>query len=216
MKFLDQAKIYIKSGAGGNGCVAFRREKFIEFGGPNGGDGGKGGDVWVECVHNLNTLIDYRYQQHFAAENGRPGMGQNRAGPNGSDCIDQGAARDAGFRGGWRDTACRSDGAGSANTSCEGRQWRFRQCPFQERDEPGAASCQSWTAGRRADDLAATEADRGRRPRRLAECRKIDISRDRQRGETQDRRLSVHDVASRISGSCGPAMSISCWRIFRA
>ncbi|AGK56401.1 GTPase CgtA [Hyphomicrobium denitrificans 1NES1] len=87
MKFLDQAKIYIKSGAGGNGCVAFRREKFIEFGGPNGGDGGNGGDVWVECVQNLNTLIDYRYQQHFSAQNGTPGMGQNRAGPNGRDCI---------------------------------------------------------------------------------------------------------------------------------
>ncbi|SFV25771.1 GTPase ObgE [Hyphomicrobium facile] len=87
MKFLDQAKIYIRSGAGGNGCIAFRREKFIEFGGPNGGDGGKGGDVWVECVQNLNTLIDYRYQQHFFAENGTPGMGQNRAGPNGKDCT---------------------------------------------------------------------------------------------------------------------------------
>jgi GTPase len=87
MKFLDQAKIYIKSGAGGNGCIAFRREKFIEFGGPNGGDGGNGGDVWVECVQNLNTLIDYRYQQHFSAQNGTPGMGQNRAGPNGRDCI---------------------------------------------------------------------------------------------------------------------------------
>jgi GTP-binding protein len=87
VKFLDQAKIYIKSGSGGNGCIAFRREKFIEFGGPNGGDGGQGGDVWVECVQNLNTLIDYRYQQHFSAENGRPGMGQNRTGPNGADCT---------------------------------------------------------------------------------------------------------------------------------
>jgi GTP-binding protein len=87
MKFLDQAKIYIKSGAGGNGCVSFRREKFIEFGGPNGGDGGKGGDVWVECVQNLNTLIDYRYQQHFSAENGKPGMGQNRSGADGRDCT---------------------------------------------------------------------------------------------------------------------------------
>jgi len=87
MKFLDQAKVYIRSGAGGNGCIAFRREKFIEFGGPNGGDGGKGGDVYVECVQNLNTLIDYRYQQHFFAENGTPGMGQNRAGPNGKDCT---------------------------------------------------------------------------------------------------------------------------------
>ena len=83
MKFLDQAKIYIASGDGGAGCVSFRREKFIEFGGPDGGDGGKGGDVWVECVANLNTLIDYRYQQHFKAETGRGGMGKNRAGGSG-------------------------------------------------------------------------------------------------------------------------------------
>ncbi len=87
MKFLDQAKIYVKAGDGGNGCVGFRREKFIEFGGPDGGDGGHGGDVWAECVANLNTLIDYRYQQHFKARNGTPGMGKNRAGPNGDDCI---------------------------------------------------------------------------------------------------------------------------------
>ena len=85
MKFLDQAKIYIASGAGGAGCVSFRREKFIEFGGPDGGDGGKGGDVWVECVANLNTLIDYRYRQHFKAEAGRPGMGKNRSGAAGAD-----------------------------------------------------------------------------------------------------------------------------------
>jgi GTPase len=87
MKFLDQAKIYIRSGSGGNGCIAFRREKFIEYGGPNGGDGGKGGDVWVECVGNLNTLIDYRYQQHFFAKNGGGGMGQERTGAGGEDCI---------------------------------------------------------------------------------------------------------------------------------
>ncbi|MGL4396292.1 MAG: GTPase ObgE [Hyphomicrobium sp.] len=85
MKFLDTAKIYIKSGDGGNGCIGFRREKFIEFGGPDGGDGGRGGDVWIECVNNLNTLIDYRYQQHFKAANGQGGMGQNRAGANGDD-----------------------------------------------------------------------------------------------------------------------------------
>src|SRR6476620_9820397 len=87
MKFLDQAKIYIRSGDGGAGAISFRREKFIEFGGPNGGDGGKGGDVWVACVQNLNTLIDYRYQQHFSAGNGTPGMGQNRTGPDGADCT---------------------------------------------------------------------------------------------------------------------------------
>jgi GTPase len=87
MKFLDQAKVYIKSGDGGNGCIAFRREKYIEFGGPNGGNGGRGGDVWIECVDNLNTLIDFRFQQHYIAKNGRPGMGQERAGPNGDDVI---------------------------------------------------------------------------------------------------------------------------------
>jgi GTPase len=87
MKFLDEAKIYIQSGAGGNGCISFRREKFIEFGGPNGGDGGHGGDVIAECVDGLNTLIDYRYQQHFKARPGGGGMGKDRHGANGPDCI---------------------------------------------------------------------------------------------------------------------------------
>jgi GTP-binding protein len=87
MKFLDEAKVYVQSGAGGNGCVSFRREKFIEFGGPNGGDGGRGGDVVVEAVEGLNTLIDYRYQQHFKAERGGNGMGKDRHGANGKDVI---------------------------------------------------------------------------------------------------------------------------------
>jgi GTP-binding protein len=87
MKFLDTAKVHIRSGDGGNGCVAFRREKFIEFGGPNGGDGGKGGDVWIEAVDNLNTLIDYRYRQLVAAANGRHGMGKEMAGANGADAV---------------------------------------------------------------------------------------------------------------------------------
>lgn len=87
MKFLDEAKIFLKSGDGGNGCVAFRREKFIEFGGPNGGDGGRGGDVWVEAVDGLNTLIDYRYQQHFKAERGHHGMGSDRSGAKGEDAV---------------------------------------------------------------------------------------------------------------------------------
>jgi GTP-binding protein len=87
MKFLDQAKVYVRSGDGGNGAVSFRREKFIEFGGPDGGDGGKGGDVWAECVTNLNTLIDFRYQQHFKAQNGQQGMGRNRSGKGGEDVV---------------------------------------------------------------------------------------------------------------------------------
>ena len=85
MKFLDEAKVYIRSGDGGAGSVSFRREKFIEFGGPDGGDGGRGGDVWVEAVNGLNTLIDFRYQQHFKASVGVHGMGRNRTGANGSD-----------------------------------------------------------------------------------------------------------------------------------
>jgi len=87
MKFLDTAKVYIASGAGGNGIVSFRREKFIEFGGPNGGDGGRGGDVWAEAVDNLNTLIDYRFQQHVKAKNGQHGMGREMTGANGDDAI---------------------------------------------------------------------------------------------------------------------------------
>lgn len=82
MKFLDQAKIYVKAGDGGAGCVSFRREKFIEFGGPNGGDGGRGGDIVVECVQGLNTLIDFRFQQHFKARTGEHGMGKDRHGAN--------------------------------------------------------------------------------------------------------------------------------------
>jgi GTP-binding protein len=85
MKFLDQAKVYIRSGHGGNGCVSFRREKYIEFGGPNGGDGGRGGDVWAECAANLNTLIDFRFQQHFQAGRGGNGAGRDRHGSNGAD-----------------------------------------------------------------------------------------------------------------------------------
>ena len=87
MKFLDQARIFIRSGDGGAGSVSFRREKFIEFGGPDGGDGGRGGDVVAECVDGLNTLIDYRYQQHFKAKTGGHGMGKNRSGAGGADVV---------------------------------------------------------------------------------------------------------------------------------
>jgi GTP-binding protein len=87
MKFLDEAKVYIRSGDGGNGCVAFRREKFIEFGGPSGGNGGKGGDVIIESVDGLNTLIDYRYQQHFKAPKGVNGMGKDCHGANGKHIV---------------------------------------------------------------------------------------------------------------------------------
>jgi GTP-binding protein len=87
MKFLDQAKVFIRSGDGGAGAISFRREKFIEFGGPDGGDGGRGGDIWAEAVDGLNTLIDYRYQQHFKARTGGHGMGRNMAGAKSPDVV---------------------------------------------------------------------------------------------------------------------------------
>ncbi|MBM9595513.1 GTPase ObgE [Roseitranquillus sediminis] len=87
MKFLDLAKVYIRSGSGGAGAMSFRREKFVEFGGPDGGDGGRGGDVWAEAVEGLNTLIDFRYQQHFFARNGQGGMGRQRTGKDGDDIV---------------------------------------------------------------------------------------------------------------------------------
>ena len=87
MKFLDQAKIYVASGKGGKGCVSFRREKYIEYGGPNGGDGGRGGDIVFITDQNLNTLIDFRYQQHFKAMKGQDGMGKNKTGASGEDII---------------------------------------------------------------------------------------------------------------------------------
>ncbi len=87
MKFLDEAKVYVRSGDGGNGCVAFRREKNVAFGGPNGGDGGRGGAVIIECVGGLNTLIDYRYQQHFKAKRGQDGRGSDRSGAAGPDVV---------------------------------------------------------------------------------------------------------------------------------
>src|SRR5579885_3358277 len=87
MKFLDQAKVWVRSGDGGAGAVSFRREEFIPRGGPDGGDGGRGGDVWIEAAEGLNTLIDYRYQQHFKAETGGHGMGRNRSGAAGADVV---------------------------------------------------------------------------------------------------------------------------------
>ncbi len=87
MKFLDQAKIYIKAGNGGSGSASFRREKFIEFGGPDGGDGGDGGSIIIESDRNLNTLIDFRYAQHFKAQHGKPGSKRNKTGANGKNLV---------------------------------------------------------------------------------------------------------------------------------
>ena len=87
MRFLDEAKIYLKAGDGGSGCTSFRREKYIEFGGPDGGDGGDGGNIYIKAVGNLNTLIDFRYKQHFKAGRGKNGAGRSKTGPSGKNLV---------------------------------------------------------------------------------------------------------------------------------
>ena len=163
MKFLDEAKVYIRSGDGGNGCVAFRREKFIEFGGPNGGNGGSGGDVVVEAVDGLNTLIDYRYQQHFKARPGVTGMGKDRHGASGNDVVLKVPVGTQIFDEDEETLLADLTEDRPARGAGRGRQRRLRQRAFQVVDQPRAAQRQSRAAGRGALDLAAPQADRRRR-----------------------------------------------------
>jgi GTP-binding protein len=151
MKFLDQAKIYLRSGDGGAGCVSFRREKFIEFGGPDGGDGGRGGDVIAEVAEGLNTLIDFRYQQHFKAKRGGHGMGRNRTGADAPDVIlrvppgteiledDQETVIADLTRPGERVVLCRGGQGGRGNT-------RFKSSTNRapRRADPGRAGEERW------------------------------------------------------------------------
>ena len=143
MKFLDQAKIYVKAGDGGAGAVSFRREKFIEFGGPDGGDGGRGGNVVAECADGLNTLIDYRYQQHFKAKIGMHGMGKNRAGANSPDIVLKVPQGTQIFAEDGETLIADLTEVGQRVVVCQGRQWRLRQRLFQVVDQPGAAPRQS-------------------------------------------------------------------------
>ena len=138
MRFLDVAKVYAASGAGGNGCIAFRREKFIEYGGPYGGDGGRGGDVLAEAVENLNTLIDYRFQQHVKAKSGEGGKGKVMTGANGDDAIMKVPVGTQIYEEDGETLIADLDRARPARAPAARRQWRLRQCPFQERHQPGA------------------------------------------------------------------------------
>ena len=143
MKFLDQARVYIRSGDGGAGCVSFRREKFIEFGGPDGGDGGRGGDVVVECAAGLNTLIDFRYQQHFKAKTGMHGMGRNRAGGRGADAVLKVPVGTQVFDEESGAMLADLTQGGRARRRRQGRQRRLRQRPFHHLDQSRAAPRQS-------------------------------------------------------------------------
>ena len=158
MKFLDEAKIYIRSGNGGGGAVSFRREKYIEYGGPDGGDGGKGGDVWIESVDGLNTLIDFRYHQHFKAETGVHGMGRNRhGGANGADAVMKVPVGTQVFAEDKETLLLDMDNGNGrqAGAPAQGRQRRVRQHLLQGPGEPGFDPCQPRPGRAGAVDLAA-------------------------------------------------------------
>ena len=138
MKFLDQAKIYLRAGDGGNGCVGFRREKFIEFGGPDGGDGGKGGDIIFEAARNLNTLIDFRYHQHFKAERGQDGMGKNCTGRHGKDLVIKVPVGTEVLSEDKEEVIADLSRDGQRIQLLKGWQRRIRQHTFQRAFEPGA------------------------------------------------------------------------------
>ena len=154
MRFLDQAKVYIRSGDGGNGCLSFRREKFIEFGGPNGGDGGRGGDVWVECVSNLNTLIDFRYQQHFKASSGKHGMGSNMTGAAGDSAVLKVPPGTQVFAEDNETLLADLVEPGQRASDCRRRKRRLWEHTLQVFDEPRTAPRKSRPTRHRNDDLA--------------------------------------------------------------
>jgi hypothetical protein len=196
MKFLDEAKVYVRSGDGGNGCVSFRREKFIEFGGPNGGDGGRGGDVIVQAVDGLNTLIDYRYQQHFKAKSGRGGMGKDRHGASGDDIVLKVPAGTQVYEEDGETLLADLTAVGERVVLRARRKRWLRQRPVQELHQPGATPRQSRPARGGAHHPAAPQADCRCRHYRAAKRGQIDLSRRRERGQAEDRRLSLHDAAS--------------------
>src|ERR1700722_3562279 len=171
MKFLDQCKVYIRSGAGGAGAVSFRREKFIPMGGPDGGDGGRGGDVWVEAVEGLNTPIDYRYQQHFKAATGGHGMGRDRHGANGADVVLRVPVGTEVLEADRETLIADLDQAGAKVRLGGGGNRRLRQRSLQGAGEPRATPRQPRPAGRGARAVAAPEADRRCRSGRPAERR---------------------------------------------
>jgi hypothetical protein len=196
MKFLDEAKVYIRSGDGGNGCVSFRREKFIEFGGPNGGDGGRGGDVIVTAVNGLNTLIDYRYQQHFKAQNGAGGMGKDRHGANGKDIVMKVPAGTQIYEEDGETLLADLTEVGQTVTIARGGNGGFGNAHFKSSTNQAPRHANPGLPGRGTHHPAAAQADRRCRHRRPAERRQVDFPCRGQRRQAEDRRLSVHHAAS--------------------
>ena len=216
MRFLDQAKVYIRSGDGGNGCLSFRREKFIEFGGPDGGDGGHGGSVWVECVENLNTLIDFRYQQHFKAGNGKHGMGANRAGASGDDAVLKVPPGTQVFAEDNETLLADLVHPGERALIAAGGNGGFGNAHFKSSTNRAPRRVNPGPAGPRDDDLAAAQAHRGCGHYRAAQCGQIDVSGGGERGQAENRRLSRSRRCIPISAWSKRAISTSCSPTFRA
>ena len=215
MHFLDQAKIFVRSGAGGPGAVSFRREKYIEYGGPNGGQGGKGGDIIFEAVAGLNTLIDFRYTQHFRAPRGKGGAGpeHDRRGRRRPD--HQGARRDPDpRRRRGAQPARRLHRGRAADRLPQGRRRRARQCQLQDLDQPHPAPARHGLAGRGDVRLAAAEAARRFGAGRAAQRGQVDLPQPHHQRRRQGRRISLHHAAPAVRAWSATRAASSCWPTF--
>jgi hypothetical protein len=192
MKFLDQAKVYVRSGAGGAGSVSFRREKFVEYGGPDGGDGGRGGHVYAEAVEGLNTLIDYRYQQHFKAGTGGHGMGQNRTGRGGNDVVLKLPVGTQIFEEDRETLIADLTEVGQRVLLARGGNGGFGNQRFKSSTNQAPRRANPGPAAGRALDLAAPQARRRCGPRRAAQRGQVIAAGAPVGGPAQDRRLSLH------------------------
>jgi hypothetical protein len=195
MKFLDYARVTIRSGGGGAGCVSFRREKFVEFGGPDGGDGGRGGDVWVEAVEGLNTLIDFRYQQHFFAKNGQPGMGRNRTGKDGDDIVLRVPVGTEILDEDEETVIADMTETGQRVLLAKGGNGGFGNTHFKTSTNQAPRRANPGQEGVERDALAPSQAHRGRGPRGAAECGQVHLPRRHLERAAQDRGLPVHHAA---------------------
>ena len=204
MKFLDQAKIYVRSGDGGDGVVAFRREKFIEFGGPDGGNGGRGGDVVFEAVPNLNTLIDFRYTQHFRAPKGGNGAGSDRTGAGAPDVVIKVPVGTQIMDDDRETLLADLDAPGKRVCCCRGGDGGFGNAHYKSSTNRAPRRADKGWPGRGALGLAAAQADRRCRAGRAAERRQIHLPRRRLRRAAEDRRLPVHHPAP--AARRGPAV----------
>ncbi len=217
MHFLDQAKIFVRSGAGGPGAVSFRREKFVEFGGPDGGDGGKGGDIVFEAVPGLNTLIDFRYTQHFRAPRGKGGSGSNRTGAGGADLVIKVPV-------GTQLLADDEDRTLLADLTREGAACIFLKggmggrgnASYKTSTNRAPRQHQTGEDGRGDVAVAAPQAPRRRRPRRPSQRGQVDLPQLGHQRRSEGRRLPLHDAHARSSGSSATRAASSCSPTFPA